>query len=369
MGFTRQMTSSTWNIGQPDAAFWETYSQLWLNSTERSPFQSPQILRYFSSCSAADTLVFQAFNSKQELIGAALFQKGKRVIKFLSDMKTDANFFTLRRDCQTDELETIFKQFLEKTKQENWAFSLNNQPHWSRYMEQFEAIGKNSDLYWLHIPYSVCPIVQAETPKALHEQVNGSRELRYRMNKLKNQKNARFEVLTDDTGIDHWVDEFCQAHILRWANTPTPSGYRKLHRQEFLKNCLHAWAREGILVRFSVLVEGARVGFVVGLLEAGSLIHHSTTFHPDYWKFSPGKALILFMTEWMKDNNLSVLDFGDGDEPYKYSVATDEHLLSRIFIADRSNLRFILKTKLIRWIKTHPKFYQFYVLKVKRILP
>lgn len=369
MGLMTHTGSCKLSYGRPDAAFWERYSQLWLSSAERSPFQSPRILQFFALQDGVEPAVFQYFNDAGELLGAALFQKDKGSFHFLSDLKTDANFFTLRGDCSAAEIQDFFRQFLQKVKQENWALSLNNQPHWARYMDQLESAGQNAGLYWMHMPYSVCPIVQAETPEALHEQVSSSHELRYRMNKLKKQKNAVFEVLSDDSDIDHWVDEFSESHILRWADTPTPSGYRSKKRQAFLKSCLHAWADDGILVRFSVVVEGTRVGFVIGLLEGESLIHHSTTFHPDYRKFSPGKALILSMTEWMKDNNLSVLDFGDGDEPYKYSVATDEHVLSRIFIASRANLRFIAKTKMIRWIKTHPKLYQFYALKVKRILP
>ncbi len=365
MGQAKQMGTCTLNYGQPDEKFWENYNLLWRNSAERSPFQSPRILRYFSMQEGADIAVFQYRDTANELIGAAIFQKSKSGFHFLSDLKTDANFFVLHRDCSAALTAHFFQSFFQKITAENWALQLNNQPNWATYMPYLEAAGENSGLYWLKLPYSVCPIVEAETPEALYKQVNGSRELRYRMNKLKNQKNAEFEVLTDDAGIDHWVDEFSQAHILRWADTPTPSGYRSVQKQAFLKGCLHAWAQEGILVRFSVVVEGSRVGFVVGLREGGSLIHHSTTFHPDFWKFSPGKALILFMTEWMQDNNLKVLDFGDGNEPYKYSVATSEHVLSRIFVASRSNLPFILKTRAIKFIRNNSGIYNFYSNKIK----
>ena len=70
----------------------------------------------------------------------------------------------------------------------------------------------------------------------------------------------------------------------------------------------------------------------------------------------------------MKTHNLSVLDFGDGNEPYKYAVANAEHQLNRIFISEKTNLPFILKSKVIKWIKEHPKVYQYYALRVKPLV-
>ncbi|MCC6463359.1 MAG: GNAT family N-acetyltransferase [Saprospiraceae bacterium] len=350
----------------PDAAFWASYSRLWQNSQGRSPFQSPHILEYFAGRAPGELAIVQG-HSAGELRAVAILRKQNGVYSFLSDMKTDANFFILHRACTPDDIQSFFQQFLHIVKTEKWALMLNNQPAWASYMEQFEAAGKASGLYWQHIRYSVCPIVEEATPEALFQRINGSRELRYRVNKLKNQENAEFEVFTDDTDLDHWVDEFCQAHVLRWADTPTPSSYRDPARCAFLKGCLRAWSADGILRRFSVKVARGRVGFVVGLLEENSLIHHSTTFHPDYWKHSPGKALIHFMASWMQEQQMRVLDFGDGDEPYKYTVANTEHQLDRIFISNPLNLGFILKTKAIQVVRDNPKMYDFYRDKIKRL--
>ncbi len=351
---------------RPDRDFWSQYTELWRNSQGRSPFQSPGILQYFAG-RAEDQIATVSCRKEGMLLGAALFQKESGRYTFLSDMKTDANFFVLHHDCTPALQQQFFEQFLEAIKRDNWSLTLNNQPGWAGYMARFEAAGQASKLFWMNMKYSVCPVAEAETPDALFQRINGSRELRYRVNKLKNQENAEFEVLTDGTDIDHWADEFCDAHILRWADTPTPSSYRDPARRQFLKDCLHAWNSDGILVRFSVRVKQSRVGFVVGLLEENSLIHHSTTFHPDYWKFSPGKALIHFMTQWMKGQNMRALDFGDGDEPYKFTVANVEHALHRIFISSPGNLPFILKTRAIKVVRDNPKFYDFYREKIKRL--
>ena len=349
-----------------DQQFWDDYAQLWLNSIGRSPFQAPHVLKYYSKRAKNSVACFQYYQDEQ-LLATALFRHQKGIYTFLSDMKTDANFFVLHKQCSDDEIREIFEQFLLEVKENNWALMLNNQPGWAKYMDIFNKAGQSSSLYWENIKYSVCPVAEDETPEALFKRINGSRELRYRVNKLKNQENAEFEVLTDDSDLDHWVDEFCQSHVLRWANTPTPSAYRDPARRQFLKGCLKAWTEDGILRRFSVKVNSSRVGFVVGLLEENSLVHHSTTFHPDYWKYSPGKALIHFMTEWMSTQKIRALDFGDGDEQYKYTVANKEHELRRIFISRPMNLPFILKTKAIKVVRDNPKMYDFYRDKIKRL--
>jgi hypothetical protein len=350
--------------GAPTNEFWENFAELWQNSLDRSPFKSPHILRYFAGATKDKTTVFQCFENAQ-LRGVVFLKENAGVYTFLSDLKTDVNFFVLDRKLSREEQKQFFEGFLQTVKRESWMVILNNQPAWAGYMPIFEEAGKNSDLFWLNISYSVCPFIEAETPEALFEQVNSSRELRYRMNKLKKQENAEFEVLTDGTELELWVKEFCEAHVLRWADTSTPSAFRDPARRQFLFDCLKAWNADNLLVRFAVKVEQRRIGFVVGLLEEHSLIHHSTTFHPDYWKFSPGKALILFMTQWMKDHNMRILDFGDGNEPYKYDVANQEHVLNRIFISGKSKITFMMKAGMIKFIRNNQKAYNLYQNRLK----
>lgn len=350
--------------GMPDDAFWYNFEKLWRNSADRSPFKSPNILRYFAGVVRGHIHCFQ-FYVNGELHGAILLKDDGRVLSFLSDLKTDVNFFVLDQQCTPDEEKQFFDFFFSTIKQNNWSVVLNNQPSWAHYMPAFEAAGKSSGLFWLNFAYSVCPIAVDKTPDALFERINGSRELRYRVNKLKKQGHATFEALTDDSELDYWADEFCQAHILRWSDTPTPSAFRDPARRQFLKDCLRAWSADGILVRFSVKVESGRIGFVIGLLEKNSLVHHSTTFHPDYWKYSPGKALIHFMAEWMRERDMNMLDFGDGNEPYKYDVANQEHVLNRIFICAKTRMTFIAKAKFIKYVKDHPQMYHLYQNKLK----
>lgn len=344
--------------------FWQQYERLWQHSLGRSPFQSPHVLQYFASEAGSRLLVFAAHEG-DALIGAAFFKQSGGSLAFLSDMKTDANFFVLHRELPEDAIRRFFDAFLETGRKKNWALMLNHQPGWAPYMPVLEAAVRQSPLYSMTLDYSVCPVYEAETPEALFAEIGSSRNTRYKLNKFTKQENGSFEVLTDDADMDRWVEEFCDAHVLRWAPTPTPSSYRDPARRLFLKNCLLAWHADGVLVRFALKTGDKRVGFVAGLLDGNSLIYHAPTFHPDVSHCSPGRVLIYYIAQWMSENNLRILDFGDGNESYKYHVAGKEHVLRRIFISGKNNLAFIAKTKFIKAVRENPKAYDLYQNKLK----
>jgi hypothetical protein len=349
-----------------EASFWDAYTVLWQNSAGQSAFQSPSLLRYFAERTDKTPFVFQCFQNGQ-WIGAAFFQYQKGVYTFLSDHKTDHNYFVIHRDCSDEELKEFFRQFLQLVKHKKGAFLLNNQPIWAPYMPHFQEAIEESSLFVENLPYSVCPVIAHETPKELFDWVHGNTYFRYRRNKLKrNLTNPVYEAIEGEEGLAEWTDQYCEAHVRRWADTPTPSAFRDPKRIQFLHRCMEAWQRDGLLVRFSVRGETeGRVGFIIGLKQEQSVIFHATTFDPDYFKFSPGIALIHFMAEWMSENGFSILDFGDGDESYKYKVANVEHSLHRIFLSSSSNLPFILKTKMIKTVRNNSKLFDLYREKLK----
>lgn len=294
---------------------------------------------------------------------------GKKEYHFLSDFKTDHNFFVIHRDCTNEQVRLFFETLLQKARQEKWALLLNNQPGWATYMDTFLETLRNSGLFWEYLPYSVCPVIEGETPEDMLAQMGRSKSTKNAVSRMKNQLGVVFEAMTDDEGIDEWADQFCDAHIRRWANTPTPSYFRDPDRIRFLKGCLHAWQEDGLLVRFSIRTGERRIGFSISLRQGNRMVGHSLAFDPDFSKYSPGKALFYFKAEWMKNNGMQIFDFGDGNESYKYYSANTEYELSRIFISDPANKRFILKAKLIRFVRNHPKLFDFYREKIKPFAP
>lgn len=346
--------------------FWDQYEHLWQNSKDRSPFQAPAILKYFSLIEAG-TLGFLLYDN-MVLIGAVLLKKENKYYNFLSDRKSDTNWFVFHKNCMDEDINYFFSVLLTQIKELNWSLVLNKVKSWDNNMQDFDKAGENSVLFWQNLQYTVCPALEAESPELLFAKINRSRQFRYAVNRIKKQFNGEFEVFNDDADLENWVKDFCHCHVKRWNNTSTPSEFKEPNRCKFLFQCLKAWHKDGTLVRFSVKINELRIGFSINLKENHTLIGHSTTFDPEYAKLSPGKSLIYIMAEWIKNNNYTVFDFGNGDEEYKYSLANKDQHLGRIFISPKNNFPFIIKAKAIKIVKKEKRIYLLYKYKLKILL-
>lgn len=349
------------------SSFWDEYDILWQNSNGRSPFQSPEILKYFSGMYCNNLVAIQLLKN-QRLFAAVIFKKENGIYSFLSDLKTDANFFVFHKDCSEEDIEVFFSGLFDIVKAHGWSLMLNCVAGWADYLPAFEQCGLKSNLYFHAIDYSVCPVLEGNTPEEIRNILSRTRSLRNNLNNLKGKLNAEFEVLTGDEDLKNWVQEFCDSHILRWENTSTPSKYRDADRRLFLLKCLEAWIADEILVRFAVKVNNKRIGFHICLVEGHSLVGHSMTFHLDFHKLSPAKVLLLTMAEWMAEKKLTILDFGNGNEKYKYNFANKERLLKRVFISKKTNYSFVAKSKLIGLVRNSSSIYNFYQKNIRRFL-
>lgn len=355
----------------PGQEFWLEFSELWHNSLHKPVFKSPHYIQYLAD-RYKDNLAILKFSKNGESKGMVFFRKENSMLRLLTDVKADHNFFVLHKSCTHEEIDEFFDCFLMTVKERRWTIQMRVLPLWASYSPAFIRAANNSGLFWNVSSRSVCPILEEESPKALFDKLNSSRELRYRVNRIKSQLGGEYEILTDAHDLDEWVRKFCTLHIKRWEGTRSPSRYEDASEQLFLKNCLMAWIQDQTLVRFAVKVNGERIAFVICLIQQNSLIHHSTAYDDDYYKYSPGKALILVIAEWMKNHNLNILDFGEGAEPYKYAYTNKERELNEISLSPFSNISFILRVKikqiLREQVSAHPGIKQFFVEKMKPLL-
>ena len=350
----------------PDQYFWESYLDLWEDSEYRSSFQAPGFLRYLVSLTLGSLAVFKAYKNNY-LVGATLFYKRGNAYHFLSDMKTDHNYFILRKNLSPGETDAYFTNLVQQIESRKWNLRLNNQPFWPPYMTGFIHALERSNLYWQVINYNPCLVLEEQTPQALFQSTN-KQKLRQKLNRLKDQAEVVFEVYENADDLDRWLEEFYAAHIRRWADTPTPSHFRSTEKCAFYKSCLLAWIDDKIAVRFSIKFGDKRIAFVVALIENGYLVHHSTTFDPDYEKQSPGLIIINLIGKWMADRGMTKMEFGDGGEKYKYQFAKSELPLKQIFISTPHNYPFILHASLVNFMREHPKAHLLYTEKIRPYL-
>ncbi|MBI1780315.1 MAG: GNAT family N-acetyltransferase [Sphingobacteriales bacterium] len=350
-----------------DPLFWKSYSALWCNSTSRSPYQSPAILQYFTSYYKGH-IISILLKKENKLYGAVILKESEGVYTFLSDLKTDVNFFTFHQSCTDDDLEFFFSGFLQIIRRKNWSVMLNNVPSWADYFPSLSKIVSKSNLFCQNISYSVSPLMEAENPAALIGFLDNSFKFRRLRSRLLNHLNGDFEILTDDTDLEEWTTEFCQTHIKKWGETSTRSSFLKKGRQQFLLDSMKAWCNDKVLTRFAIKSNGKRIAFSISLKSPESLIGHSTTYDPDYHKYSPGKVLLQPILKWSADNQFSKFDFGDGDENYKFQFATKNQVMNRIMISPKTNIAFILKTLLIKTVRNNRQAYEFYRKKIKNLI-
>lgn len=352
----------------PDQDFWIEYTELWKNSLHKPVFKSPHYIQYLAERYRKDFAVYR-YMIDGKLKGIIFFRKTRHEYRLLTDVKADHNFFVIHKSCTNEQIEDFFTRFLAAVNKDNWSVVLRVQPLWASYMTIFVKAVNASGMFWNVAKRSVCPVLEEATAKDLYENLNASRELRYRVSRIKSQLNGEFEILTGDEDMDDWVKQFCILHRKRWDGTDSPSRYKNEEEERFLKNCLLSWAHDQVLVRFAVKVKGERIAFVICLMQQNSLIHHSTAYEDEYYKYSPGKALILIIAEWMKNHNLNILDFGEGAESYKYAYTNKEMELNEISVSSISNLSFIFKVKLRQVfsekVRDNPGLKRFYKEKIK----
>lgn len=348
----------------PDNDFWNAYAQLWENSIQKPVFQTPRFIQYLAQRFRQSIAVFQYYD-KEKLVGAAFFRKDGSIYTLLSEIKADYNFFVIDRNCGEEQTKGFFRSFLEEVKKQKWTMVLSYQPSWAPYMHTFKQAGRQENLYLNISRHSIAPVLQTDTPEEMMERFKKSKELKYSMNRLIKQQGAIFEVFTDDTDIDNWSDQFCRCHVKRWSNTPTPSRYDTADMQELNRECMRAWAKDHFLVRFSVRIGDERIAFNAVLIQEDTIIGHAQAFDTDYQKFSPGKALMYAIGEWMLANRFRKLDFGKGGEAYKANMTNLQPELHKIFISNYSNLSFVLKTGLETTLRSNSGLIRMYRQKIK----
>jgi hypothetical protein len=346
--------------------FWDRYRKLWTNSLQKSPFQSPNFLRSLIGHDQIGEVICYQFFIDDNLRGSAFFQKRKGVYQFLSDIRTDHNFFILHQDCPAEEIRQFFTTFFQAVREARWTLTLNYQPIRSGYWKIQEEVMRQEKFFLEYFQYSVYPVMDSPSPEALAKRLTKSKSTKYYKNKLNKEHGAEFEVLRGEEDLDAWTQEFADAHIRRWGITNTPSEYNDPACIQLFKDAMRAWIKDGILYRFAIKTnEGKRIAFCVCMDEEDSFLYHTQTYDLDFSDYRLGTVLLSFLGEWMGEKGFSRLDFGDGDESYKFRYANEELPLNRVFIAPYYQVVYILKAKVIKFVRQNDELYKNYVAKVK----
>lgn len=350
-----------------DTTFWEAYTSLWKESEYQSAFQSPFFLQVLVNMVDKKDIIVIKGNKNGELAGAAFLYNKNGVWHFLSDLKTDHNYFVLHKDLSQEEIKEYFGGLLSEIEKRKLAVRLNSLPSWAYYADTFKKMLAEKNVFYKVTDASTCIFLETATPEELFKATD-KKKFRQKLNRLKDQGNVAFEVFTDAEDIDNWLNGLFELHIKRWAVTNTPSIYRDEKVKEFYRSCMKAWLAQGILIRFSIKLNDKRISYVTALFEHGYLLHHTCTFDIDYEKQSPGLLIINMIARWMADRGMTKMEFGDGGEMYKYQFTSNQLPHQTIFISNKMKLPFIIKTNFVHLFKENKTLRNFYATNIRPLM-
>jgi CelD/BcsL family acetyltransferase involved in cellulose biosynthesis len=314
-------------------------SQLWHDDPFSSPFSAPSFLEMMVQkvVEKKETPLFAKGYDRSGNLAALWPLRLDRsgCLCFLQFYLTDYNTALFLPWVKTDMLSQGLARAVQQLRPK--TVFLNNMPEWGRTREAaVEGLGQ-AGYRCVPVAYDKVPCVQgamdSEGKKRFGRQFNRHRGLKNYSNRLKKMKGFHFEVDETRDDIDEWVDQFCVAHDKRWETTSTPSKYQDEKTRTDLKDALKAWARDRVLVRFSIHVLNQRITFVAGLKKnkGRGLIYFHTARLPVYDKLSTGNITIRLMGLWMMENGYACMDFGRGNEAYKHIFANETRDLWRIY--------------------------------------
>ena len=355
-------------------------TQLWHDDPYASPFVAPSYLELMVKLVSekGQKVVFCMMYDQTGYLAALwpMRLNQRNHMSFLQYCYCDYTTALYRHGTGVKELADGFALLLTHVKPD--AVILDNIPEWGLTLNALQKglkqVGFKSHVF----SWAKAPVLQGrlgtEGIKDIKRQLGRNRSLKNYTNRLKRENGFFFEADPGAKGIDQWVDEFINAHRDRWKNTPTPSKYEILEVRHTLKEVLKAWAADYVLIRFSVYVTPRRITFAVGLKSGDTLIHFHTARLPVYNKLGTGNITIRLIGFWMIENGYNALDFGLGEESYKYYFANRSNEIWRLYAAKTLFSPWFLRGGIENYIRSKKSRLQLWqrtkmrALTVKRIL-
>ncbi len=313
---------------------WADYSKVWNESNTRNPFISPQLLKI--NYSQTNNLNIAYFYSNDKLIGAIPFMLNGGNLKIAGESMSDSIQFPFLPATSITQKYYAIKEVLSKINPSNIEFKKLCTANTYLYLIikavselNYKAIFVKS---WKNL--FVRENTSEEGNKSFRRIFNKSNTRNY-SNKYKREHNYTVKVVDefDEDELNKFLSYFFMYHEIRWNNTPTPSIYINKELREELKRKVKGWLLEKSCVLFSLDVDGKPTSMAICLKTKNSIVYHQIAYSSNdiYLKYRINKLLIFELSKWMADNDLTILDFGVGEEPYKYEYTKTEDFLVRVY--------------------------------------
>ena len=339
MGTMGKPQSLDWDIAEVSALNHAEVVQLrvlWRQDPFASPFGSPSFLEVLIARARSESkraILARGFSCDGELsaVWPLKIDRAGR-LEFLQNYQGDHCTCLAAKGIEEAELGEGLAKVLQTVRPSRVFFS--RVPPWGYTLAALRQGLAQAGWWYTAFPATPCPILdfsdKVDADQELPIEINRHKRLRNYENRMRRQSGYEFQVCESAEGIDDWATAFFDAHEWRWNRTGTPSACRFASYRKFLLDCLHSWAKDNVLVRFSIQLNQRGLAFVAGLRANERLVYHLVVSSPAGEAYRAGHVLIRLIGLWMSRQGLCVLDFGVGDESYKLRYANKDDRLWRL---------------------------------------
>lgn len=339
---------------------WQKYSQVWEDSNTRNPFISPQLLQLKNIPALQIAFIY----NNAEIIGALPFIYANGLLRIAGEPMSDSIQFPFLPSTSITQKYQAIRQTLLKINPQNiefkklctanvYIFLVIKAVKEINYQAVFVKSWKN---LFVKEPNT------EEGIKTFRSIFNKSNTRNY-SNKFRREHNYTVSVIEqyNEEELDNFLSYFFMYHEIRWNTTTTPSIYSNKHYREELKEKVKVWLQEKACILFSLDVEGEPTSMAICLKTKTSIIYHQIAYSVNkiYLKYRINKLLIFELSKWMADNSITVLDFGVGDEPYKYEYTKNEQYLVRVYAAKSKTAKTHIKGQIDYRYQSNPRLINF----------
>lgn len=323
-----------------------SYKKIWSESGSPNPFISPNILERLGSKKESIHIAFVYNDTKT--IGAIPYTFKNGCLKMAGESMSDSIDLLFVPEISLHQKYEAICCFIREVSPKSLAFrklcdiNLNTlliikafkelSYHWT-----YVASWKN-----LFVQNDIQPFDSAVFLKKFNKG-----NTRNYSNKFKKEQNYSVNVIQkyDALSVHKWMEFFYMYHELRWSQTSTPSIYSSQTERDELEAKVNAWIAEGSCILFSLDVENKPVSMAICLTNNKSIIYHQIAYKstPDILKYRINKLLIFELSKWMVDNHYEILDFGVGNELYKYEYTQVEKRIIRLYASKNIFSKIYLK--------------------------
>lgn len=189
---------------------------------------------------------------------------------------------------------------------------------------------------WRQIMPDIAPRLSLPTSYEAYEKLlNPKRRRLIRANwrRLYSEHNATFHCNDEIVPLESVLDEWFVLHDTLWASRGRHTSLKNNHLREFLRQFCREAARRGWLRLHQLRVNHRLIGGLIVFHWKNRAYFYQLGWTPDFASYGIGELIFTHSIHVAIEEGLSVVDFLRGQQPYKFWLRAQPHLMTGVEFA------------------------------------